>query len=117
MTREADRRRRSRRLRQIAFITFILALLVAAWFARGAFSLQTLLGLDSPGDTIALYALSTLNFVALVTLALVLVRHLVKLVRERREGRLGSQFKTRMVVGSIALSIIMPIYKIVGSFS
>jgi PAS domain S-box-containing protein len=106
LTREADRRRRSRRLRQIAFITFILALLVAAWFVRGAFSLQTLLGLDSPGDTIALYALSTLNFVALVTLALVLVRHLVKLVRERREGRLGSQFKTRMVVGSIALTLL-----------
>ncbi len=106
MTREADQRRQRRRLRQIAFISCVLALLLAAWFVRGEFSLQTLLGFDSTGDTLALYALSTLNFIALVTLTLVLLRHLVKLARERRERRLGAQFKTRMVVGSIALTLL-----------
>ena len=106
MSRDADQKRRQRRLRQIAFISVVLALLLAAWLIRGQFSLRTLLGLDAPGDALTLYALSTLNFIAFVTLGLVLVRHLLKLQRERREGRLGSQFKTRMIVGSIALTFL-----------
>src|SRR6185436_165683 len=72
----------------------------------GRFSLATLLGVGSPGDALVLYALSTLNFLAFVVLALVLVRHFVKLARERRENRLGARFKTRMVLGSIALSLL-----------
>jgi PAS domain S-box-containing protein len=107
LTVDADQRhRRGRRLRQIAFISCLLLLLVAAWFTRGTFSVRSLLGLEAPGDALTLVALSTLNLVALVTLALVLVRHLLKLARERRAGRLGSQFKTRMVVGSIALTLL-----------
>jgi two-component system nitrogen regulation sensor histidine kinase NtrY len=106
VTREADLRRRRRRLRQIAFITVLLALLAAAWLVRGDFSLRALLGLDGPADALTLYALSTLNFIAFVTLALVLVRHLLKLLRERREQRLGSKFKSRMVMGSIALTAL-----------
>jgi PAS domain S-box-containing protein len=106
VSRDAVRRRSRRRLRQITFITFLLALLAAAWLVRGEFSLRTLLALDAPGDSLTLYALSTLNFIALVTLALVLVRHIVKLVRERREQRLGSQFKTRMVLGAVALTAL-----------
>jgi PAS domain S-box-containing protein len=106
LSREAETKRRRRRLRQIAFISCLLLLLVAALFTRGEFSVGSLLGLDAPGDALTLVALSTLNFIALVTLALVLVRHLLKLARERRERRLGSQFKTRMVVGSIALTLL-----------
>ncbi len=106
LSRDADQKRRRRRLRQIAFISVVLALLLAAWLTRGEFSLRTMLGLDAPGDALTLYALSTLNFIAFVTLGLVLVRHLLKLHRERREGKLGSQFKTRMIVGSIALTFL-----------
>lgn len=98
--------RRKRRLRQILVVSVVLVLLSAAWFTRGEFSLRSLLGLDSPDDSLALIALSAINFVALVTIAFVLVRHLLKLVRERREGRLGSQFKTRMVAGSVALTLL-----------
>ena len=116
MSREAEQMRRRRRLRQIAFISSLLLLLVAAWFTRGEFSVRSLLGLDAPGDALALVALSTLNFIALVTLALVLVRHLLKLARERRERRLGSQFKTRMVVGSIALTLLPTAMLFVFSF-
>jgi two-component system nitrogen regulation sensor histidine kinase NtrY len=40
----------------------------------------------------------------------------LKLYRERREGRLGSQFKTRMVVGSIALTLLPTVMLFVFSF-
>lgn len=108
--------RRRRRLRQIAFVSLVLIVLAAAWFVRGEFSVRSLLGLEGPQDSLLLITLSTINFVALLTIAFVLVRHLLKLYRERREGRLGSQFKTRMVVGSIALTLLPTAMLFVFSF-
>jgi PAS domain S-box-containing protein len=53
-----------------------------------------------------LYALSTLNFLAFVTLLFVLLRNVLKLVRERRAARLGSKFKLRLVSYAIGLSLL-----------
>jgi nitrogen fixation/metabolism regulation signal transduction histidine kinase len=53
-----------------------------------------------------LYALSTLNFLAFVTLLFVLLRNVLKLVRERRAARLGSKFKSRLVSYAIGLSLL-----------
>ncbi len=97
-------------------MSLALVVLAAAWFVRGEFSVRSLLGLDSPQDSVLLITLSTINFVALLTIAFVLVRHLLKLYRERREGRLGSQFKTRMVAGSIALTLLPTAMLFVFSF-
>ena len=44
MTRDAEVRRRRRRLRQIAFICCILTLLLTAWLTLGSFSFRSLLG-------------------------------------------------------------------------
>lgn len=116
MNLDSSTHRRHRRLRQIAVVSVALIVLVLAWFVRGEFSVRSLLRLEAPQDSILLIALSTINLIALLTLALVLARYLVKLYRERREGRLGSRFTTRMVVGSIALTLLPTVMLFVFSF-
>ena len=57
-------------------------------------------------DTLVLYALSTLNFVAFVVFSFIFVRNLVKLRRERRERELGSKIKTRLLIYFITISFL-----------
>jgi two-component system, NtrC family, nitrogen regulation sensor histidine kinase NtrY len=61
---------------------------------------------SSAGETILLLALSALIFVAFVIFALILARILLKLYVERRQSKLGSRFKTKMVVAFLALSLV-----------
>lgn len=61
---------------------------------------------DTASDTLLLYALSTLNFVAFVVFSFIFVRNLLKLRRERRELQLGSKIKTRLLVYFIAISFL-----------
>ncbi|MDT7605178.1 MAG: two-component system, NtrC family, nitrogen regulation sensor histidine kinase NtrY [Acidobacteriota bacterium] len=61
---------------------------------------------DNATDTLVLYALSTLNFVAFVVFSFIFVRSLLKLRSERRERVLGSKIKTRLVVYFIAVSLL-----------
>jgi two-component system, NtrC family, nitrogen regulation sensor histidine kinase NtrY len=61
---------------------------------------------DSATDTLLLYALSSLNFVAFLVFSFIFVRNLLKLRRERRERQLGSKIKTRLVVYFIAVSLL-----------
>src|ERR1044072_5305250 len=74
--------------------------------AQGGFNLTPFLSPEPAGETLLLYALSTLNFFAFVTLLFVLLRNIIKLERERRAGRAGSRFKARLVFYSIALSLL-----------
>src|SRR4028118_2207428 len=53
---------------------------------------------DTATDTLLLYALSSLNFVAFIVFAFIFVRNLLKLRSERRARELGSKIKTRLVV-------------------
>lgn len=61
-------------------------------------------------QTLVLVALSALVFLLLLTLSFILVRNLLKLYAERRVGKLGSQFRTRMVTGALALSFVPVIF-------
>src|SRR5919206_3567722 len=61
---------------------------------------------DTAADTITLYALSSLNFVAFIVFTFIFVRNLVKLRRERRARVLGSKIKTRLVVYFITVSLL-----------
>lgn len=61
---------------------------------------------DTASDTLLLYALSTLNFVAFVVFSFIFVRNLLKLRRERRERQLGSKIKTRLLVYFLAISFL-----------
>src|SRR6267142_1942675 len=66
----------------------------------------TIIPTDTASDTVLLYALSTLNFVAFVIFSFIFVRNLLKLRRERRERQLGSKIKTRLLVYFIAISFL-----------
>jgi len=61
---------------------------------------------DSTSDTLLLYALSSLNFIALVIFSFIFVRNLVKLSRERRALELGSKIKTRLLMYFFAISFL-----------
>ncbi|HEX8633118.1 MAG TPA: ATP-binding protein [Pyrinomonadaceae bacterium] len=61
---------------------------------------------DTAADTLLLYALSSLNFVAFIIFTFIFVRNLVKLRRERRAHELGSKIKTRLVVYFITVSLL-----------
>ncbi|MGH9928844.1 MAG: ATP-binding protein [Pyrinomonadaceae bacterium] len=71
---------------------------------------------DTASDTLLLYALSTLNFVAFVVFSFIFVRNLLKLRRERRELQLGSKIKTRLLVYFVAISFLPIIAMAVFSY-
>jgi len=68
--------------------------------------LWTVIRPDTASDTLVLYALSTLNFVAFVVFSFIFVRNLLKLRRERRERQLGSKVKTRLLIYFISISFL-----------
>ena len=101
---EEQRLRRRRRLLLWGLgltVSLLLAIIVSQqlW-------LWTVIKPDTASDTLVLYALSTLNFVAFVVFSFVFVRNLLKLRRERRERQLGSKVKTRLLVYFISISFL-----------
>lgn len=66
------------------------------------------LAIDSSGDLILLYTLSSLNFVAFCVFAFVFLRSIIRLIRERRTFQMGAQIKTKLLVYFFAVSL-MPI--------
>ncbi|HEV8524502.1 MAG TPA: ATP-binding protein [Terriglobales bacterium] len=85
---------------------FLLFVLI---FSQAAFNL-TFLRPNTTQQTLILVALSALIFLLLVALSFVLLRNLLKLYEERRQGQLGSRFRTRMVVGALGLSFAPVIF-------
>ena len=57
-------------------------------------------------SNIAVFALLNLNLIVLLLLVLLLLRNLVKLWFERRERVIGSQFKAKLVLAFLSLSLI-----------
>ena len=95
-----------RRLTRVIILSIVLLLLMLSLIAQGGFNLTPFVTPDTAAETLLLYALSTLNFLAFVTLLFVLLRNVLKLVRERRTARLGSKFKSRLVSYAIGLSLL-----------
>ncbi len=62
--------------------------------------------IESAGDTLALYALLSINFIAFVIFAFIFVRSLLKLRQERRALILGSKIKSRLVKYFFAVSLL-----------
>ncbi len=98
----------------------LLALVTAALFFLLVFqvSFNTLpwLSPTTASETLILYALSTINFLAFLVLLMVLVRSLIKLRRERREQRIGARFKTRMVIYFVALSLLPVLFLFLATY-
>jgi two-component system nitrogen regulation sensor histidine kinase NtrY len=95
-----------RRLTKVVILSIVVLLLMLSLIAQGGFNLAPFVTPGTAGETLLLYALSTLNFLAFVTLLFVLLRNVLKLVRERRSARLGSKFKSRLVSYAIGLSLL-----------
>jgi two-component system, NtrC family, nitrogen regulation sensor histidine kinase NtrY len=72
----------------------------------GVFTLGSLTLPFEPRDQVVLYALSMFLVAALVVFLFILARTLVRLAAERMARRPGSRFKTKMVLGAIAVSFL-----------
>ena len=85
----------------------VLALLVFLIMLQAS-NLWKSFSVETASDTILLYGLSSLNFIALVIFGFIFLRSVVKLVRERRALQLGAKIKTRLLV-YFALVSLLPI--------
>src|SRR5438876_9256845 len=99
-------KRLNRRRLVLLWTLGMTVLLLLAIIVSQQLWLWTVIRPDTASDTLLLYALSTLNFVAFVVFSFVFVRNLLKLRRERRERQLGSKIKTRLLVYFIAISFL-----------
>ncbi len=95
-----------RRVTTVIILSILVLLLLLSLLAQSGFNPEPFLMPDTSGQTLTLYALTSLNFLAFVTVSFVLMRQVLKLVQERRAGRLGSKFKARMVSYAIGLSLL-----------
>jgi two-component system, NtrC family, nitrogen regulation sensor histidine kinase NtrY len=84
----------------------VVAVLMLVIAAQGLFNLWSFVPAETGSDTLLLYALSTLNFVAFVVFSFILLRSLLRLRRERRARQLGSKIQTRLLVYFIGLSLL-----------
>jgi two-component system, NtrC family, nitrogen regulation sensor histidine kinase NtrY len=101
----ADSTKRKRRGVPWVLGSVVLLLLILLVLMQSS-NLWKLLAVDTASDTLLLYALSSLNFFAFVIFGFILLRNILKLVRERRELQLGAKFKTRLWFYFFAVSIL-----------
>ncbi len=102
---EQPRRLRRRRVVLLWALGLTVLLLLGIIVSQQLW-LWTVIRPDNASDTLGLYALSTLNFVAFVVFSFIFVRNLLKLRRERRERQLGSKVKTRLLIYFISISLL-----------
>ena len=92
-----------------------LTLLLAAVFTLGS--------LDAPfqprtwRDVLTLYAVSSFITALLMVFALVLVRSTLRLWAERGRNQLGARFKSKMVLGAMAISLLPVLFMFFVSYS
>jgi PAS domain S-box-containing protein len=93
----------------------VLTLLLAAVFTLG--SLDVPFQPKSWREALALYAVSSFITAALLIFGLILARTILRLWVERRREQLGARFKTKMVVGAMALSLLPIVFMFIVSYS
>ncbi len=93
----------------------LITLLLAAVFTLG--SLDVPIEPRSWREIIALYSLSSLITAALLVFGLILTRTIVRLWTERGKQQLGARFKTKMVLGAMAISLLPVIFMFFVSYS
>ncbi|MCS7078890.1 MAG: ATP-binding protein [Chloracidobacterium sp.] len=105
---EATRALRAYRLRRIRTLSLLMLVIVlcGALVVQAAFNVLPFLSPRSVSGTLLLYALSALNFLALIILLALLIRNIVKLQQERRQRTLGASFQTRLVTASLVVSAL-----------
>lgn len=95
---------RRRKIVRNLLLVFVPTLFVVGW-SLNSFNLK-FIHPENAQEDILLLAVATFIVVAFVIFGLILLRILLKLGLERRRQELGSQFKTKMVVAFLALSLL-----------
>jgi two-component system nitrogen regulation sensor histidine kinase NtrY len=93
----------------------LLSLLLAAIFTFGSLDVPF-----KPGNwraAMALYSVSSFITAALLVFGLILTRTVLRLWAERSKDHLGARFKTKMVVGAMALSLLPVVFMFFVSYS
>jgi len=93
----------------------LLTLLLAAVFTFGSLDMPF-----EPGNwraAMALYAVSSFITAALLVFGLILTRTVLRLWTENSKEQLGARFKTKMVVGAMALSLLPVVFMFFVSYS
>src|SRR5579862_3189778 len=92
-----------------------ITLLLAAIFTFGSLDVPF-----KPGNwraVMGLYSVSSFITVALFVFGLILTRTILRLWAERSKDQLGARFKTKMVVGAMALSLLPVVFMFFVSYS
>ncbi len=92
-----------------------VVLLLAAVFTLGSLTLP--FQPQHWDQVLVLYALSTFIVAALLVFGLILARSLVRLWAERQAHQPGSRFKTKMVLGAIAVSFLPVVFLFFVSYA
>jgi two-component system nitrogen regulation sensor histidine kinase NtrY len=92
-----------------------LTMLLAAVFTFG--SLDVPFEPKNWRDALTLYAVSSLITAALLTFTLILTRTMLRLWAERSKDQLGARFKSKMVVGAMAISLLPILFMFFVSYS
>lgn len=93
----------------------LVTLLLAAVFTLG--SLDVPLEPRSWREVIALYAVSSFITAALLVFGLIFIRSFVRLRMESSKAQLGARFKTKMVLGAMAVSLLPIVFMFFVSYS
>ena len=93
----------------------LVTLLLAAVFTLG--SLDVPLEPQSWREVIPLYAVSSFIIAALLIFGLIVMRNIVRLFFERSKEQLGARFKTKMVMGAVAVSLLPAIFMFFISYA
>ncbi len=102
-----------RRLTPLLIIGGLAALFLLTLIILQSSNIWKNLSVLTARDTLLLYGLSSLNFIAFVIFAFIFIRSLLKLSRERKALQLGAKIKTRLLVYFIAVSLL-PIVAMAG---
>ncbi len=93
----------------LATVLLCLSVLLALW--QGSFNLRQF-GQGGPLQTLIFWAISSLNFVLMVTLGFMLFRTGAKLYFERQSNQEGSRIKSKLVLGALALSSLPVVFMV-----
>src|SRR5256886_11294345 len=99
----------------LAIVEILLTLLMAAVFTFG--SLNVPFEPKSWRDVLVLSAFSSFITAAFLVFGLILARTVLRLWAERSREQLGARFKTKMVVGAMAISLLPIIFMFIVSYS
>jgi len=94
-----------RRRTFLIFLLILVPILLFIGWSQASLNLSFIRP-ENAAQTLLLLVVSALIFLAFVIFALILARNLLKLYVERRTQRLGSRFKTKMVVAFLALTLV-----------